>query len=90
METESMVKAVLENGSIRLLSQLPRGWSDGQELVVIEAPCPDELRDLEEWSREIDELAAALPPEDFDRVDAALAEADREAKDLVRRQMELT
>lgn len=85
-----MVRAILENGSIRLLSQVPRGWSDGQELVVVEAPCPDENRALEEWSREIDELAAALPPEEFDRIDAALAEADREAKDLVRRQMGLT
>jgi hypothetical protein len=85
-----MVRAVLENGSIRLLSQVPPSWSDGRDLVVIEAPCPDELWDLEGWSREIDDLVAALPPEDFDRVDAALAEADCEAKDLVRRQMELT
>lgn len=85
-----MVRAVLENGAIRLLSQVPRSWPDGQELVVIEAPSSTELADLEEWSRELDDLAAALPPEEFDRVDAALAEADREAKDLVRRQMGLT
>lgn len=85
-----MVRAVLENGSIRLLSQVPRNWPDCQELVVIEAPSSDELRDLEDWSREIDDLAAALSPEDFDRVEAALAEADHEAKDLVRRQMGLS
>ncbi len=84
-----MVKAILEHGSIRPLSPLPGGWSDGQELVITEAPPRDESRDLEKWSQEIDEMAAAVPPEDFDLVDATLAEADREAKDIVRRQMGL-
>ncbi len=85
-----MVKAILEHGSIRPLSPLPGGWSDGQELVITEAPPRDESRDLEKWSQEIDEMAAAVPPEDFDLVDATLAEADREAKELVRRQMGLS
>lgn len=85
-----MVKAVLEKGSIRLLSPVPRDWPEGQELVITEIPFAGESLDLERWSQEIDDLAAKLPPEEFDRVDAALAEADREAKDVVRRQMELT
>ena len=50
----------------------------------------DDLDDLDAWSREIDELAAQIPQEDFDRLDVALEEADREAKEFVRRQMGLT
>lgn len=49
----------------------------------------DEPGDLDAWSREIDELAAQIPQEDFDRLDVALEEADREAKEFVRRQMGL-
>lgn len=84
-----MVKAILEHGTIQPLSPLPGNWSNGQELVITEAPPADESQDLEQWSREIDRLAAAFPPEDFDFVDAALAEADKEAKEMVRRQMGL-
>ena len=84
-----MVRAILEHGTIQPLSQLPGNWSDGQELVISEAPPANESLDLEQWSREIDEMAAALPPEDFDLVDAVLAEADKDAKEMVRRQMGL-
>ncbi len=84
-----MVRAILEHGSIHPLSPLPRQWSDGQELVITEAPATDESHDLEDWSRDIDELAVAFPPEDFDLVDATLAEADNDAKEIVRRQMGL-
>ncbi len=48
-----------------------------------------ELNDLDAWSRDLDALAAAIPPEDFIGLDAALAQADKDAKDLVRRQMGL-
>jgi len=85
-----MVKAILEHGAIQPLSPLPGNWSDGQELVITEAPPSDESQDLEKWSREIDEMAAAFPPEDFDLVDAALAEADDDAKEIVRRQLGLS
>lgn len=43
--------------------------------------------DLAAWSKEMEELARRIPQDDFDRIDAALAEADREAKELVRQQM---
>ncbi|HEX4959505.1 MAG TPA: antitoxin family protein [Thermoanaerobaculia bacterium] len=36
-----------------------------------------ELNDLDTWSRDMDVLAAAIPPEDFIRLEAALAEADQ-------------
>lgn len=83
-----MVRAILVEGVIRPLESLPAHWTNGQELVIDEAaiPTPEELED---WSREVDALAAAVPPEDFERLDEALAEADREAKAYVRRQMDL-
>lgn len=84
-----MVRAILEKGRIRPVTPLPGNWGDGQELVVSEAPSREESRDLDRWSREIDALAEEIPAEEFDRLDAALAEADREAKELVRRQMGL-
>ncbi len=85
-----MVKAVLRHGAIEPISPLPRTWADGQELVIAEARAESTDENLAAWSRGIDELAAKIPEDDFDRVDRALARADREAKDQVRRQMGLT
>ncbi len=85
-----MVKAVLRHGAIEPLSPLPSNWADGQELVIAEARVEAKDESLAVWSREIDELAAQIPKDDFDRVDQALAQADQEAKDNVRRQMGLT
>ena len=83
-----MVRAILEGGVIRPLDRLPTHWADGQALVIDEAAVPSS-HDLEEWSREVDALAAEVPPEDFERLDEALADADQEAKTYVRRQMGL-
>ena len=84
-----MVRAILRNGRIQPLSPLPIDWSEGQELFVEDAGIPGEPEDLEAWSREIDELAARIPADDFDRLEAELAMADRQAKESVRRQMGL-
>jgi len=54
-----------------------------------EPPELQDPKDLDMWSRDLEALAAAIPPEDFLRLDAALAEADKEAKALERRQMGL-
>ena len=83
-----MVKAVLHDGVIELLSPLPEAWHEGQELLVQEAG-PVGPEDWDAWEREIETLARNIPPEDHLRVEKALAEADREAKEFVRRQMGL-
>lgn len=85
-----MVRAILEQGLIQPLEALPPHWADGPQLVIDEAVEIPSPQDLDAWSQEMDALAAAIPPEDFKRVEAALAEADREAKAHVRRQMGLT
>lgn len=50
---------------------------------------PMSPEDWDVWEREMEELAAMIPPEDFIRLEEALVEADREAKLIVRRQMGL-
>lgn len=84
-----MVRAILKGGAIRPLSTLPATWPEGQELMV-EAAAPVSAEDWESWSKEIDELAAKIPLEDFEKLESALAEADRQAKEVVRRQMGLS
>jgi hypothetical protein len=84
-----MVRAILEDGLIRPLGTLPAHWTEGQELVIDEMVATPSPEDLESWSREVAALAAEIPPEDFDRLETALEEADREAKAHVRRQMDL-
>lgn len=81
-----MVKAVLQSGVIHPLSPLPEDWHEGQELLVQEAG-PAGPEDWDAWEQEMEALAAKIPPEDHLRVEAALATADREAKEFVRRQM---
>jgi len=83
-----MVKAVLQSGVIQPLSPLPEEWHEGQELLIQDAG-PVEPEDWDAWESEMEALAANISPEDHLRVDAALAEADRDAKEFVRRQMGL-
>lgn len=83
-----MVKAVLHGGVIEPLSPLPEEWREGKELLIQEAD-PAGPVDWDAWEREMEALAASILPEDHLLVEAALAEADREAKELVRRQMGL-
>lgn len=82
-----MVRAIFEHGVIRPLDALPSYWADGQELVVDEVGDRSSPEDLERWAREMDVLAAEIPPEDFERLEEALEQADREAKAHVRRLM---
>ena len=85
-----MVKAILHNGAIQPLSPLPENWSEGQELVVEEAVSPAERKDWDTWSREVDALASKVASEDFERLEAALAEADQRAKEQVWQRMRLS
>lgn len=87
-----MVKAILRQGAIEPVSPLPDDWSEGQELVIEEASARGEREDAQEWGawiRDMDELTSKIPPEDFARLEANLADADQRAKEYVRRKMEL-
>ncbi len=84
-----MPKAVLKNGVICPLEPLPPEWADGRELRVEAAAEDDEDQDLDAWYHELQELVAQNDPSDIARVEAAIREADEQAKSFVRRQMGL-
>lgn len=83
----AVVKAVIREGVIRPLSPLPDHWDEGQELEIEEARCLDRQGDLEQWSQDLDRLTAKIPQEDFESLEAALSEADRSAKEYVKRHL---
>jgi hypothetical protein len=77
-----MPKAVVRNGTIMPLEPLPPEWHDGTE-VMIEA-VREEDRTSEEFERAFDELermCAQGDEADSQRLQAVLAEADREANE---------
>ena len=88
-----MIRAVVNNGVIQPLEPLPASWGNGRELVV-DAPedAPgNKADDLDEWSIEMNALTANLnDPAEWQAIDATLAEADKQAKAQVRREMGLS
>ena len=85
-----MVKAVVSKGEIRPLEPLPADWRDGQPLRIEKAD--DAESSIEEVDRDFAALASlcdASDPADDARLEAALVEARRAAKDQVKRQMGL-
>jgi hypothetical protein len=85
-----VIRAIVEQGQIRALEPLPSEWVDGRELRVLDAGSHAGLEEPDTWRAEMDILAAELDdPEDWARIEAALAEADLQAKSYVRREMGL-
>jgi hypothetical protein len=85
-----MVKAVVSHGEIRPIEPLPDDWRDGQTVRV------EKIDEAEMSAEEIDRdfhaiasLCATSDPADEKKLDRALDQARREAKELVRRQMGL-
>jgi len=83
-----MIRAVVKNGVILPMEPLPSGWNEGHSVVVEEL---NETADsLEKWASDMNALTAELAdPEEWQRIESALAEADRQAKSFVRREMGL-
>jgi hypothetical protein len=86
-----MIRAVIKNGAIQPLEPLPAEWKDGRQVVVDQVePTALEVGEIDRWASEMNELTAALnDAEEWREIEAALAEADREAKAVVRREMGL-
>jgi hypothetical protein len=84
-----MIRAVLKKGKIELLDELPGHWRDGQELIVEGCEPSDDPAEIKKWHQKLLALAEEIPAEDHRRMAAALAEQDREGKDLMRRDMRL-
>jgi hypothetical protein len=84
-----VVRAVLKQGKIQPLDDLPEFWSEGQELLIEEGELPVDPEEIATWSREIEEAAARIPAEEHERFLAALEEYEKESKEQARREMGL-
>ncbi len=84
-----MIRAVFKDGSIHPVDPLPPDWRDGERLVVDQADGGLPAGELERWAQDVAQASAAIPPEDFQLIESALADADRLAKETVRRDMGL-
>jgi hypothetical protein len=87
-----MIRAVVKNGVIQPLEPLPPDWEDGREVVVddVEEQSPNGAGNIDTWANDMKTLTAVLnDPEEWREIEAALAEADRQSKNLVRGEMGL-
>ncbi len=87
-----MIHAMVRNGVIQPLEPLPPEWGDGHEVVVQdpEAESANGAEDVDRWSEDMRTLTADLNnPREWQQIEAVLAEADRQNKALVRREMGL-
>jgi hypothetical protein len=83
-----MIRGVVEDGLIRPLDPLPPDWTEGRMVVVEEAEA-SASDDLDEWYQELQRLGPAqYDPGERDQIRAIWAEADAQAKEFVRREME--
>jgi hypothetical protein len=82
-----MIRAVVQNGLIRPLDPLPLDWDEGR-LVVVEDAESTASDDLLEWYQELTRLGPAqVDPGEREKIQAVMADADAQAKELVRREM---
>jgi dienelactone hydrolase len=85
-----MIRAVVQNGVIQPLEPLPPNWTDGREVVVGDLTEQPANGEMDTWAQEMDNLTASLnDPQEWADLDAVLAEADRQSKTAVRREMGL-
>jgi hypothetical protein len=84
-----MIRAILKKGKIQPLEELPEHWHEGQELIVEGCVPSDDPADIRSWHDRLVVLSAQIPDEDHERMAAAVAEQDRLAKELMRRDMGL-
>ncbi|MCE9534484.1 MAG: hypothetical protein K8T89_25685 [Planctomycetes bacterium] len=84
-----MIRAILKKGKIEPLDDLPENWHDGQELIVEGGEPSDDPAEIRKWHDKFLALSAQIPAEDHERMAAALAEQDRQAKALMRQEMGL-
>ncbi len=85
-----MVKAVMDCGTIRPLEPLPPEWQDGQTLQI-EAFDDREMTaaEIERDFAILESLCSSNNPADEEQLESALREAERIAKEQVRREMGL-
>ena len=84
-----MIKVLYRNGVLVPMDPLPADLAPESELFIeikgpVREPTPE---DLDRWWRELNELAAQMDPVDSARLQAALDERHRQAKEQARAEM---
>jgi hypothetical protein len=85
---KQMIRGIVHHGVIQPVDPLPAAWHDGQPVEVEAALSP--VDDFDEALREIERYSKQVSDEDWQRMEAALLEADLQAKAVVRQQMGLS
>jgi hypothetical protein len=88
-----MIRAIFKGGVIYPLDAVPPEWADGQELQVgLTVPeSPNDPGEADRWLKEMNALMANLnDPQEWEQIERTLEEADRQAKESVRRDMGLS
>jgi hypothetical protein len=83
-----MPRAILKDGAVHLLEPLPAEWAEGKELIV-EAAVEDGADPDEKWFDALEASVQRINPKDIEKLEAALREADEQAKAMMRREMGL-
>ena len=84
-----MIRAILRKGKIQPVDKLPEFWREGQELIVEGAEPSASPEDIKNWYAKLKALSSKIPAEDHQRMVAALADQDLQAKEHMRREMGL-
>jgi hypothetical protein len=84
-----MIRAILKNGKIQPLDELPGDWRDGQELTIEGGAPSDDPREIQKWYDELQRLAEEVPESDHEIMAAAIRQQDELAKAQMRKKMGL-
>jgi hypothetical protein len=83
-----MIHGVIQDGTIQPLEPIPPEWGDGRRVVIeSEGGAPADERDaIERWFAELEALGPArYEPGEREQIERLMADADREAKEYVKR-----
>jgi hypothetical protein len=84
-----MIRAVYRDGKIQPLDEVPKGWREGDRLVVEHEEATPSAEEIDKWAAEVEAAAAQISEEDHQRAMAAIAEHRAQAKEWMRREMGL-
>jgi hypothetical protein len=81
-----MPRAVLKQGVIHPIEPLPPDWPEGAEVVVERLRSTGNGRQsTDQWMDEVESLAALIPPGEDEKLEEAIKQIRRQAKDLAGR-----
>ena len=88
-----MIRVIVRNGKLEPVEPLPKYWNEGTELSIEMAPSSDRPAVAVDEQLLFDEMeahATQVSLDDMDELNAILDENDRQQKELVRQQWNLT